>query len=202
LGQLRDRKNRHDAFFRKARTEGFAARAVYKLEDIDKRVRLFRSGARVLDLGCRPGSWMQYAVKAVGAHGKVIGVDRMALPAPVPGAQVIVADIYTLSDEEILCGLAAYDVVLSDMAPDTTGIRATDQARSANLVEEALGRAERLLAPLGAFVAKVFQSPDVDRLRKRMGERFADVRLLKPEASRQQSTELYLVGKNFGPPRR
>jgi 23S rRNA (uridine2552-2'-O)-methyltransferase len=197
LGQLGDRRHRHDSFFRKARNEGFAARAVYKLEDIDKRVRLFHAGARVLDLGCRPGSWMQYAVKAVGPHGQVVGVDRLALPAPVVGAHVILADIYTLSDEELLCGLAAYDVVLSDMAPDTTGIRATDQARSANLVEEALARAERLLAPLGAFVAKVFQSPEVERLRKRMGERFKDVKLLKPEASRQQSTELYLVGKNF-----
>lgn len=201
MGQLRDRKHRHDSFFRKARNEGFAARAVYKLEDIDKRVHLFHAGARVLDLGCRPGSWMQYAVKSVGPHGKVVGVDRLALPAPVAGATVVVADIYTLSDEEILCGLTAYDVVLSDMAPDTTGIRATDQARSANLVEEALGRAERLLAPLGSFVAKVFQSPEVERLRKQMGERFSDVRLLKPEASRQQSTELYLVGKGFGPAR-
>jgi 23S rRNA (uridine2552-2'-O)-methyltransferase len=199
LGQLRDRKHRHDAFFRKARNEGFAARAVYKLEDIDRRVRLFHPGVRVLDLGCRPGSWLQYAVKAVGAHGKVVGVDRLPLPSPVPGAQVMVADIYSLSDEQLLCGLAAYDVVLSDMAPDTTGIRATDQARSANLVEEALGRAERLLAPLGCFVAKVFQSPEVDKLRKRMARHFADVRLLKPEASRQQSTELYLVGRNFGP---
>jgi 23S rRNA (uridine2552-2'-O)-methyltransferase len=141
---------------------------------------------------------MQYAVKAVGPHGKVVGVDRLPLPAPVAGAHVILADIYTLSDEELLCGLAAYDVVLSDMAPDTTGIRATDQARSANLVEEALARSERLLAPLGAFVAKVFQSPEVERLRKRMGQRFKEVKLLKPEASRQQSTELYLVGKNFG----
>jgi 23S rRNA (uridine2552-2'-O)-methyltransferase len=201
LGQLRDRRHRHDTFFRKARNEGFAARAVYKLEDIDKRVRLFHPGARVLDLGCRPGSWMQYAVKVVGPLGKVVGVDRLALPAPVPGAQVIIADIYTLSDEEILCGLAAYDVVLSDMAPDTTGIRATDQARSANLVAEALARAERLLAPLGCFVAKIFQSPEVEDLRKRMALRFADVRLLKPEASRQQSTELYLVGKSFGPPK-
>jgi 23S rRNA (uridine2552-2'-O)-methyltransferase len=200
VGQLRDRKHRHDTFFRKARNEGFAARAVYKLEDIDRRVRLFHPGARVLDLGCRPGSWMQYACKAVGPHGKVVGVDRLPLPEPVPGAHVILADIYTLSDEELLCGLAAYDVVLSDMAPDTTGIRATDQARSANLVEEALMRAERLLAPLGAFVAKVFQSPEVEKLRKRMGDRFTDVRLLKPEASRQQSSELYLVGKNFGPP--
>jgi 23S rRNA (uridine2552-2'-O)-methyltransferase len=199
LGQLRDRRHRHDAFFRKARSEGFAARAVYKLEDIDRRLRLFHPGARVLDLGCRPGSWLQYAVKAAGPHGKVVGVDRLPLPAKVPGAQVIVADIYTLSDEEILCGLAAYDVVLSDMAPDTTGIRATDQARSANLVAEALSRAERLLAPLGCFVAKVFQSPEVEALRKRMARRFGEVRLLKPEASRQQSTELYLVGKNFGP---
>jgi 23S rRNA (uridine2552-2'-O)-methyltransferase len=201
VGQLRDRKHRHDTFFRKAREEGFAARAVYKLEDIDRRVRLFHAGARVLDLGCRPGSWMQYACKAVGPHGKVVGVDRLALPEPVPGAHVILADIYTLSDAELLCGLAAYDVVLSDMAPDTTGIRSTDQARSANLVEEALMRAERLLAPLGAFVAKVFQSPEVEKLRKRMGDRFTDVRLLKPEASRQQSSELYLVGKNFGPPK-
>lgn len=200
MGQLRDRKHRHDTFFRKAREEGFAARAVYKLEDIDRRVRLFHPGARVLDLGCRPGSWMQYACKAVGPYGKVVGVDRLALPEPVPGAHVILADIYTLSDAELLCGLAAYDVVLSDMAPDTTGIRSTDQARSANLVEEALMRAERLLAPLGAFVAKVFQSPEVEKLRKRMGDRFTDVRLLKPEASRQQSSELYLVGKNFGPP--
>jgi 23S rRNA (uridine2552-2'-O)-methyltransferase len=201
LGQLRDRRHRHDAFFHKARKEGFAARAVYKLEDIDRRVRLFHAGARVLDLGCRPGSWLQYAVKSVGPHGRVVGVDRQALPAAVPGAQVIVADIFELSDEELLCGLSAYDVVLSDMAPDTTGIRATDQARSANLVAEALGRAERLLAPLGAFVAKVFQSPEVERLRQRMARRFGDVRLLKPEASRQQSTELYLVGKSFGPER-
>jgi 23S rRNA (uridine2552-2'-O)-methyltransferase len=199
VGQLRDRKHRHDAFFRKAREEGFAARAVYKLEDIDRRVRLLRAGARVLDLGCRPGSWLKYAVTAVGPHGKVVGVDRQPLPAPVPGAHVLVADIFELSDQEILCGLSAYDVVLSDMAPDTTGIRATDQARSARLVEEALARAERLLAPLGAFVAKVFQSPEVDRLRLRMVRHFTDVRLLKPEASRKQSTEMYLVGKNFGP---
>jgi 23S rRNA (uridine2552-2'-O)-methyltransferase len=197
LGLLRDRRRRHDAYFHKARSEGFAARAVYKLEDIDQRVRLFHAGARVLDLGCRPGSWLQYAVKAVGPHGKVVGVDRLPLPSPLVGAQVIVADIYTLSDEQLLCGLAAYDIVLSDMAPDTTGIRATDQARSAQLVAEALSRAERLLAPLGAFVAKIFQGPDLEGLRNRMRQRFADVRLLKPEASRQQSTELYLVGKNF-----
>ena len=199
MGSLRDRGRRHDAFFRKARSEGFAARSVYKLEEIDRRMRLLRPGARVLDLGCRPGSWLQYACKMAGPHGVVVGVDRQPLPSLVAGARVLVADIYTLSDEEVLCGQAAFDVVLSDMAPDTTGIRATDQARSAALVEEALGRAERLLAPLGAFVAKVFQSPEVVQIRTRMAKRFSDVHLVKPKSSRDESTELYLVGKGFSP---
>ena len=158
MASLRDRNRRHDAFFRKARSEGFAARSVYKLEELDRRLHLLRAGARVL-----------------------------------------VADIFALSDQELLCGQAAFDVVLSDMAPDTTGIRATDQARSAALVEEALGRAERLLAPLGVFVAKIFQSPEVARIRARMSKRFSEVRLLKPESSRGESTELYLVGKGFLP---
>ena len=199
MGSLRDRNRRHDAFYRKARSEGFAARSIYKLEEIDRRLHLLRPGARVLDLGCRPGSWLQYACQVAGPHGVVVGVDRQPLPKPVTGARVLVADIYTLSDQELLCGQAAFDVVLSDMAPDTTGIRATDQARSAGLVEEALGRAERLLAPLGAFVAKVFQSPDVPRIRSRMAARFSDVQLVKPKSSRDESTELYLVGKGFAP---
>jgi 23S rRNA (uridine2552-2'-O)-methyltransferase len=196
---LRDRKHRHDAFFRKARSEGFAARSVYKLEEIDKRVGLLRPGLRVLDLGCRPGSWLQYAQRVVGAKGAVVGIDRHPLPQPVPGTRVLEADIYETSDEQLLGALPAFDVVLSDMAPDTTGVRSTDQARSARLVEEALTRAERLLAPGGAFVAKIFQGPDVEVLRKRMNARFGTVKLLKPEGSRQASTELYLVGKGFAP---
>lgn len=197
MGSLRDRNHRHDAFFRKARSEGFVARSIYKLEEIDRRHHLLRPGMRILDLGCRPGSWLQYACKVAGPHGTVVGVDRYPLPKPVPGARVLVGDIYVLTDQELLNGLAAYDVVMSDMAPDTTGIRGTDQARSAALVEEALGRAERLLAPLGAFVAKVFQSPDVAKIRTRMSQHFSDVRLFKPESSRGESTELFLVGKGF-----
>ncbi|HEY0712429.1 MAG TPA: RlmE family RNA methyltransferase [Polyangia bacterium] len=194
---LRDRTKRHDTFFKKARDQGFAARSIFKLEDIDRRFRLIHNGERVLDLGCRPGSWMQYAVKAVGPHGIVVGLDRQALPSPVPGTKVLIGDVYTITDEALLDGQRAYDVVLSDMAPDTTGIRSTDQARSAALVEEALARAERLLAPGGVFVAKIFQGPDVAVIRKRMEARFAEVHLVKPEASRSSSTELYLVGKGF-----
>jgi 23S rRNA (uridine2552-2'-O)-methyltransferase len=197
VSKLGDPRHRHDAFFRKARGAGFAARSVYKLEEIDHKLRLLRAGDRVLDLGCRPGSWLQYARKAVGESGAVVGIDRDPLPQPIAGARVLRADLMTVTDAELLGELKAFDVVLSDMAPNTTGIRATDQARSAALVEEALARAERLLAPGGAFVAKIFQGPDVEAIRKRMAARFSDVRTLKPDGSRAQSAEIYLAGKGF-----
>jgi 23S rRNA (uridine2552-2'-O)-methyltransferase len=199
MSKLRDPRHRHDVFFKRARDAGFAARSIYKLEEIDKRLRLLRKGQRVLDLGCRPGSWLQYAVAAVGREGAVVGIDRDPLPHPIPGARVITDDIFTVTDAELLAELRAFDVVLSDMAPDTTGVRATDQARSATLFEEALGRAERLLAPAGAFVGKIFQGPDFEAIRKRMVARFAEVRVLKPESSRAQSIEIYLCGKGFTP---
>jgi 23S rRNA (uridine2552-2'-O)-methyltransferase len=205
LSSLGDRRKRHDAYFKKAREGGFAARSVFKLEDLDQRFRLLAPGDRVLDLGCRPGSWLQYAQRVVqppGAPGAaritVVGLDRQPLPVPVPGTRVLVGDVYTITDEELVADLRAFDAVLSDMAPDTTGIRSTDQARSAALVEEALGRAERLLAPGGVFVAKIFQGPDVAAIRKRMQARFTEVHLAKPDASRGSSTEVYLVGKGFG----
>ncbi|HMC93421.1 MAG TPA: RlmE family RNA methyltransferase [Polyangia bacterium] len=197
MSKLRDPRHRHDAFFRKARGAGFAARAVYKLEEIDKRLRLLRAGDRVLDLGCRPGSWLQYALKVVGPHGAVVGIDRDPLPQPIPGARVLRGDAFTTSDGELLGKLAAFDVVLSDMAPNTTGIRATDQARSAALFGEALARAERLLAPGGAFVGKIFQGPDLESIRRRLADRFSDVRTIKPDSSRSESVEIFLCGKGF-----
>jgi 23S rRNA (uridine2552-2'-O)-methyltransferase len=197
MSKLNDPRHRHDAFFKKARGAGFVARSVYKLEELDRKLRLLRPGDRVLDLGCRPGSWMQYALNVVGPRGAVVGIDRDPLPHPIPGTRVVQGDIFTTPDAELLGPLAAFDVVLSDMAPNTTGVRATDQARSASLVEEAIGRAERLLAPGGSFVAKVFQGPDVDGLRKRLASRFTEVRTVKPEGSRSESTEIYLGAKGF-----
>ena len=108
---------------------GFVARSVYKLQEIDKKLRLLRAGDRVLDLGCRPGSWLQYALEVVGKHGAVVGIDRDPMPQPIAGARVMQGDIFTTPDAELLGTLAAFDVVLSDMAPNTTGVRATDQAR-------------------------------------------------------------------------
>jgi 23S rRNA (uridine2552-2'-O)-methyltransferase len=196
-GSLHDRAQRHDAFFHKARREGYAARSVYKLEDIDRQLGLLCPNDRILDLGCYPGSWLRYARAATGPYGTVVGVDRQPLKTAVPKTLVLVGDIFTLSDEELLGALPAFDVVLSDMAPDTTGIRMADQARSAALLAEALGRAERLLAPGGRFVGKIFQSEEIAPLRRRMEKRFSEVRLLKPEASRMSSPEVYLAGKGF-----
>ena len=197
MSKLGDPRQRHDRYFKQAREQGFAARSVFKLEEIDHKLRLLRPGHRVLDLGCRPGSWLQYAVRLVGARGAVVGIDRDALPSPIAGARVLIGDLYQATDAQLLGELAAFDVVLSDMAPDTTGVRATDQARSAALFEEALARAERLLAPGGGFVGKIFQGPDLDGLRKRMAARFSQVRLIKPDSSRAQSIEIYLAGQGF-----
>jgi 23S rRNA (uridine2552-2'-O)-methyltransferase len=196
-GRFGDPRVRHDQFFEKARAAGFAARSIYKLDEIDKRVRLLRAGDRVLDLGCCPGSWLQYAVAVVGKHGAVVGIDRNPLPRAIGGARALVGDIYTTPDAELLGDLKAFDVVMSDMAPDTTGIRSADQARSAGLFEEALTRAERLLAPGGAFVGKLFQGPDFDAIRKRMASRFSEVKIIKPDSSRAQSFEIFLVGRGF-----
>jgi len=199
-GGFADPRVRHDPFFRKARAAGFAARSVFKLEEIDKRVRLLRAGDRILDLGCSPGSWSQYAVQAVGPHGAVVGIDRNPPPRPIVGARVIVGDIFTVTDAELLGSQKAFDAVLSDMAPDTTGIRSADQARSARLFSEALSRAIRLLAPGGAFVGKVFQGPDFEDVRKQLALRFSEVKIIKPDSSRSQSIEIFLVGKGFWEP--
>jgi 23S rRNA (uridine2552-2'-O)-methyltransferase len=196
-GRFSDPRVRHDRFFEQARAAGFAARSVFKLDEIDRRIRLLRPGDRVLDLGCCPGSWMQYAVAAVGKNGTVVGIDRNPVPRPVAGARTMVGDIFTTTDADLLGTLKAFDVVLSDMAPDTTGIRSTDQARSASLFEEALTRAERLLAPGGAFVGKLFQGPDFEAIRKRMAARFSEVKIVKPDSSRAQSFEIFLAGRGF-----
>jgi len=140
---------------------------------------------------------MQYAVAAVGPKGAVVGIDRDPLPAPIAGTRVLVGDLFKATDAELLGGLPAFDVVLSDMAPDTTGVRSADQARSAALFEEALARAERLLAPGGGFVGKIFQGPDFQALRQRMAKRFREVRIVKPDSSRAQSIEIYLAGRGF-----
>jgi 23S rRNA (uridine2552-2'-O)-methyltransferase len=195
MSKLRDRSHRHDIFHRRAKQEGFAARSVFKLEEINHKYRLLRRGARVLDLGCRPGSWLQYSAGVVGAEGALVGVDRTPLDKPVLGARIVVADVFAVGFDEVKGELEGFDVVLSDMAPDTSGVRSLDQARSESLFERALEIAELTLVKGGHFVGKLFQGSDWARLIKRAREGFAEVRTVKPAGSRRESIEQYVVAK-------
>ena len=185
---------RQDSYFHKAKQENYASRAVYKLEQIDKRFRVFNSGARVLDLGCAPGSWSQYAAKKTGASGFVVGVDLLPVTAVVPHAEFVQGDIYELSLDPELFPEHGFDVVMSDMAPNTSGVKKLDQLRSASLVEEALRLALIYLRPGGHFVAKIFMGPDEPAVFEQMVATFNKAVRYKPEASRSESMELYLVG--------
>ena len=193
MSKLRDRSHRHDVFHRRAKQAGFAARSVFKLEEIDAKCHVLGRGQRVLDLGCRPGSWLQYAAQVVGPTGSLVGLDRAPLDKPLPGARIVVGDVLTVALEELKGALEAFDVVLSDMAPDTSGVRSLDQARSEGLFERALEIAELTLARGGNFVGKLFQGPDWQRLLKRAREGFAEVRTVKPAGSRKESIEQYVV---------
>jgi 23S rRNA (uridine2552-2'-O)-methyltransferase len=177
-----------------ARSQGYAARSVFKLEEIDKRVRLFRAGQHVLDLGAAPGSWTQYAAQRVGANGRVLAVDLVEIAGSLP-ANVSVLQGDALALENTAMGsYAPYDVVLSDMAPNTSGSKVRDQARSFELFERALGVALSLGKPRSGFVGKLFMSEDFNAARQSLAKNYAEVRVIRPEGTRQQSSELFLVG--------
>jgi len=191
------RKNpykRPDAFTKAAKAQGFPARSVFKLEEIDQRVRLFRHGQRVLDLGAAPGSWSMFAAQRIGPSGKLLAIDLSPLTTSLgPNAKVVQGDALSLSNED-LAAFAPYDVVLSDMAPATSGSRFADQARSFELVMRAVAVARELLAPGGAFVGKIFMSDEYVKARDALREIFEDVRTIRPEGTRANSTEVFLVG--------
>ena len=195
--KLDDRSTRRDRFHQKAKREGYLARSVYKLEEIDKKHAIFDGGHRVLDLGCAPGSWLQYAGEQIGDRAKLVGLDRTAIQRPPAGARIVVGDVLTIDVAELLGDLPAFDIVLSDMAPDTTGVRQVDQARSETLFERALEIATLVLAPGGNFVGKLFQGPDFKKLTMAVRARFAVQKTAKPVSSRQISIEQYVIGKGF-----
>jgi 23S rRNA (uridine2552-2'-O)-methyltransferase len=195
--KLSDRRVRKDAFHQRARREGFAARAVFKLQEIDERLGLVAKGMRVLDLGCAPGSWLQYCSKQAGNTAVLVGVDRGPIELSLPNFRMIVGDVFEIAPAELLGELEAFDLVLSDMAPDTTGIRHVDQARSEALFEHALLIAQQTLAPGGSFVGKLFQGADFQRLVVDCRKSFDKVKNIKPKGSRTSSIEQYVCCTGF-----
>lgn len=188
----------NDPYVQAAKAAGWRSRAAFKLTELDARFRLLKPGGRVVDLGAAPGGWTQVAVKAVGARGRVVGLDLLAVD-PVAGATLLQGDFQDPAAERAVAAALGgqADLVLSDMAPNTTGHAATDHLRIMALAELALDFALRVLAPGGAFVAKVFRGGSEKTFLDTLKRRFAQVRHAKPPASRKESAEIYVVATGF-----
>jgi 23S rRNA (uridine2552-2'-O)-methyltransferase len=192
-----------DAFHQRAKREGYRSRAAYKLEEIQQAQRLLGPGARVVELGCWPGGWLQVASRAVGPRGRVVGLD-LAEVEPLADCENVIAlsgDITEAPDlERVLEALGGpADVLLSDAAPKLTGVRATDRAREEALLEAIAGAVPRLLAPGGALLVKLLECPEAQDFQKRMRGLFATTKVVKPKATRKGSSERYLLGRGFQP---
>ena len=186
-----------DHYSKRARAERYPARSIYKLEEIDRRVRLIRPGFSVLDLGAAPGSWTLYASKKVGPKGRVVAVDRAALTVGTPANVVYVqADALAIDPPALLAevGGNGFDAVISDMAPRTSGHRFVDQSRSFELFSRAVELAGALCRPGGNFVGKIFQGGEFETARGSLRELFGQVRVIRPASVRSESYEVYLVG--------
>jgi 23S rRNA (uridine2552-2'-O)-methyltransferase len=193
----------NDPYVAKAKREGQRSRAAYKLIEIDDKAHFLKTGARVLDLGAAPGGWSDVAAKRVGAtegRGRVVAIDVLDM-APIPGVEFARLDFLDPDAPETLMKLLGgpADVVLSDMAANATGHRATDHLKIMALVEAAAAFARDVLAPGGAFLAKVFQGGTEHRLLAELKRDYANVKHVKPPASRTDSAELYLLATGFRP---
>jgi 23S rRNA (uridine2552-2'-O)-methyltransferase len=188
-----------DPFVQRAQNEGWRSRAVFKLEEIDRRERLLKPGQTCLDLGAAPGAWSQYARARVGRNGRVVATDILAMP-DLPGVEFVQGDI---REQEVLNELLRLlpgrqvDLVLSDMSPNLSGVDVIDQPRSAYLAELALEMSARILKPGGGALIKVFQGAGFRELVQSARGRFARVRVVKPVASRSRSPEMYLLAMQF-----
>lgn len=191
-------KNPHkgrDRFTEAAQRAGFPARSVFKLEEIDRRVRILRPGLKVLDLGSSPGSWSLYAAGKVGLKGHVLSIDLDPLTQTLPvNALFVQADAFNI-EAAMYTEHGPFNVVLSDMAPKTTGNRLGDQTKSFDLFMHALDVAEAHLLPGGTFVGKIFMGEDMPIARARVKKIFESERLIRPESTRSASYEVFCIGE-------
>lgn len=189
------RPGQPDYYRNRALAEGYVARAIYKLKEVDEKYRLFKEGQRVLDLGCSPGSWLQYISSRVGSRGLVVGVDVNPLEIEVAPPLYFIQEEVTSIDLKTITAISPlFDVIVSDMAPKTTGMRQVDQQRSLELAFLAWNWAEKLLRIGGHFLVKVFEGPDTGALMAVLKAGFRNCRTVKPAGSRPASREIYLLG--------
>jgi len=175
-------------YTKKAKDENYKARSVYKLQEIDAKFKVLKRGMKVLDLGCAPGSWLQFVLKKIGAQGEAWGIDLKK--CEIPGAITFKADINELPEE--LKG-NEYDLLLSDMAPDTSGNNFLDSQRSLDLCRIAWQEGEKLLKNKGTFIFKVFQGEDLDDFIKKLRQSFKKISRFKPQSSRKKSFETFII---------
>ena len=186
-----------DHYFKKAKQEGLRARSAFKVDEILKRYPFLKKGATVLDLGAAPGGFLQILADAVGPNGRVIGVDIVAIrPFSQPYVKTAVLDVLADDFDAKLSAMydGPFDAVISDMAPKTSGIRTTDEARSLRLARKALELAITRGRPGSAFVAKLFMGGEFEEFRDEVRAGFEEVKLVRPEATRGASMEVYVVG--------
>ena len=192
-------RQERDPFVRKAHLDGVRSRAIYKLEQLDQRDRLVKAGARVLDLGAAPGGWSQYLAGRVGSRGCVVAIDLLEMK-PVDGVHFIKGDFLepdSLAQIRQAAGENKFDLIVSDMAPNLSGIRDRDEARHEALLEAALEVSRELLVTGGGLVAKLFEGANRKAITEMFKQEFSRVELRKPEASRSGSREIYLVAKGY-----
>lgn len=193
------RRHVTDPFVKQAQIDGYRSRSAYKLIELDERDRLMRPGMRVLDLGSAPGGWSQVAAKAVGAKGRVLATDILPMD-PIGNVDFIQGDFTSEAVVEQIkawLGEGKFDLVISDIAPNLSGIDSADQARSIYFLELALDTVRQMLKPGANFVAKMFQGQGSDEYVKELRKHFGKISIRKPKASRPESREVYIVAKEF-----
>ncbi len=186
-----------DFYSIKAKEEGYVARSVYKLKEIDEKFKLIKKGQKILDLGSAPGSWSQYSAKNVGENGLVVGIDYKEMKAGLSNAFFIKGDFYAEENQQKIKEYSPFDGVISDMAPDTEGDRLTDCYRSSELVREALKFSYQFLKYGGFFIAKIFQGGDEKEIFELVKKSFKEAKWFKPKACRKISYEIFIVGVNY-----
>jgi 23S rRNA (uridine2552-2'-O)-methyltransferase len=193
------RKYKKEEFYTlKAREEGYPARSVYKLQEIDEKYKIFQKGDRVLDLGCAPGSWLKYISEKIGENGRVVGIDNTDLKIKLEKNAVFIKK--NILDSDIIASKELqkkFQAVVADLAPRTSGIKSADSINSSLLADQALTFAKLVLLPRGDFVCKVLEGELTDKFFKETAQNFKFAKRFRPRAVSKESREIYIIGKGY-----